>query len=235
MRNAIELGDGFVVTTDNSGGIGEKTHDIVAVPDRVTAYFAARVVLLEQWAVQANPVSVLIHNFTGSDSWGAYVAGVEDVFREANMEIPVITGSTETNMQLMQSAVAVTMIGKKREVPVETDCAWFVYGAPLVGNEVLDRREEIASLRMIKEAMDSGLIQKIWPVGSKGILAEYRRLKEDLQVEIETETDVDIHSSAGPSTSVLLGINVHNVEKARQMIGGPIYKINEIDGFRNDT
>ena len=50
MRNAIDIGNGFIVTTDNSGGIGEKPGDIVAVPDRVTAYFAARVALLEQWA-----------------------------------------------------------------------------------------------------------------------------------------------------------------------------------------
>ncbi|MCM3744206.1 hypothetical protein M3193_08625 [Sporosarcina luteola] len=232
MRNAVSLGDGFVVTTDNSGGIGEKPHDAVAVSDRVTAYFAARVALLEQWAVHAEPVSVLIHNFTGSDSWAAYVAGVEDVFRESNLDVPTITGSTETNMELMQSAVAVTMIGKQRLVEEVCELEWYVYGTPLVGNGVLDRREEIASLRLIKEGLDSGLIRKIWPVGSGGIFAEYRRLKGDPQIEIEA--DVDIHSSAGPSTSVLLGIDIPNIEKARQLFGGSIYKINEIDSFRNE-
>ena len=57
MRNAIDIGNGFIVTTDNSGGIGEKPEDIVAVPDRMTAYFAARVTLLEQWAAYAEPVT----------------------------------------------------------------------------------------------------------------------------------------------------------------------------------
>lgn len=233
MRNAIGLGDGLVVTTDNSGGIGEKPLDAVAVPDRITAYFAARVTLLEQWAAQAEPVSVLIHNFTGPDSWHAYVAGVEEVFREANMEIPFITGSTETNMQLMQSAVAVTMIGKRRLVEEADELEWFAYGKPLVGNEVLDRSDEIASLRLIKKAMDSGLIQKIWPVGSGGILAEYRRLVANPEVEIEGP--VDMRSSAGPSTSVLLGINVPDIDIIRQLFGETIYKINEIDSFRNEV
>lgn len=229
MRNAIVLGDGLVVTTDNSGGIGEKPDDIVAVQDRITAHFAARVALLEQFAAHADPVSVLIHNFTGPDSWDSYVAGVEDVFREAELEIPVIAGSTETNMQLMQSAVAVTMIGKQRLVEKVDKLEWYVYGTPLVGNEVLERRGEIASLRLIKEAMDSGLVRHIWPVGSKGILAEYQKLTGNPLVEIEA--DVDIHSSAGPSTSVLLGIDIQTIEKARRLFEGQLYKI---ESFRNE-
>ena len=232
MRNAIALGDGFVVTTDNSGGIGEKLHDIVAVPDQVTAYFAARVALLEQWAAHAEPVSILIHNFTGPGSWDAYVAGVEDVLRESNLDSPEITGSTETNMQLMQSAVAVTMIGKRRLVEDADELEWYVYGMPLVGNEVLERRDEIASLRLIKEAMEGGVVRKIWPVGSKGILVEYRRVRGNPHIEMET--DVDMYASAGPSTSVLLEIDVHNIGKARQLLGRHLYKITEIDSFRND-
>ncbi|MFS0690506.1 hypothetical protein AB1K89_14825 [Sporosarcina sp. 179-K 8C2 HS] len=233
MRNAIALGDGFVVTTDNSGGIGEKPRDVVEVPDRVTAYFAARVALLEQWAAYADPVSVLIHNFSGEVSWSPYVAGVEEVFRESNLEMPKITGSTETNMELLQSAVAVTMIGKQRLVEEIGDLEWYVFGTPLVGNEVLERRDEIASLRLIKEAIGNDIVKQLWPVGSKGILAEYRRFTGDSHIEIEV--DVDIHSSAGPSTAVLIGINVHNIEKARQLLGGQFYKINVINSFRNET
>jgi len=233
MRNAIAIGDGLVVTTDNSGGIGEKKHDVVSVPDRATAYFAARVALLEQWAAHADPVSVLIHNFSGPDSWASYVAGVEDIFRESNPELPTITGSTETNMELMQSALAVTMIGKQRLVEDVGELEWYVYGTPLVGNEVLERRDEIASLRLIKEGLDGGLIRKIWPVGSGGILAEYRRVMGDSRIEIEA--DVEVHSSAGPATSVLIGINVDEIEKARQLFSGPLYKINVIDSFRNES
>lgn len=223
MRNAIALGDGFIVTTDNSGGIGEKPHDLVAAPDRVTAYFAARVALLEQWAAHADPLAVLIHNFSGEDSWASYAAGVEEVFLESNLDLPKISGSTETNMQLMQSAVAVTMIGRQRFIEEAADLEWYVYGTPLVGNEVLERRDEIASLRLIKEAMNSGLIQKIWPVGSKGILAEYRRLMGDPSVEVEAV--VDVQASAGPSTSVLIGIEKNKIEQAYGHFHGKLHKI----------
>lgn len=223
MRNAIALGDGFIVTTDNSGGIGEKPNDVVAVPDRLTGYFAARVALLEQWAASADPVSVLIHNFSGEASWASYVAGVEDVFLESNLVVPEISGSTETNMQLMQSAVAVTMIGKQRVVEEVAELEWYVYGTPLVGNEVLEKSNEIASLRLMKEALDSRLILKIWPVGSKGILAEYKRLMGNPHIGIET--DVDIHSSAGPSTSVLLGIPVNEIEQTQRHFHRELHKI----------
>ena len=135
-------------------------------------------------------------------------------------------------MELLQSAVAVTMIGKQQAVTEASNLEWYAFGTPLVGNEVLEKRSEIANLKAIKEAFDEGFIHQIWPVGSKGILAEYRRLTGDPQIEIET--DVDIRTSAGPSTSVLIGISAENTEKARQLIGGPLYKIHEINSFRSD-
>ncbi|MDW0116417.1 hypothetical protein QTL97_05685 [Sporosarcina thermotolerans] len=231
MRNAIELGDGLIITTDNSGGIGEKPNDLVAVPDKVTAHFAARVALLEQWAAHADPIAVLIHNFSGDESWEAYVAGVEEVFRESNLDTPKISGSTETNMQLMQSAVAVTMIGRKREAACETDCAWYVYGTPLVGGAVMDRSGEIASLRLIKEAMDQGIIHRIWPVGSRGILEEFQKLTGNLKIEIQV--NVDVNKSAGPATSVLVSVPAAKIEKAKQHFQEKLYEIVPQSGGSN--
>lgn len=230
MRNAVSIGDGLIVTTDNSGGIGEKSHDLVKAPDQVTAYFAARVALLEQWAAQADPIAVLIHNFSGEGSWAQYVTGTEKAFQESNMEPPPITGSTETNMELMQSAVAITMIGKKREVPVTPDLEWYVYGTPLVGNEVLERSDEIASLGFIREAMENGCVRQIWPVGSTGILAEYRKLTGEPDVEIVA--DINVTASAGPATAVLVGITEDDIEQARRILGNPLRKIIKTDSFR---
>ena len=119
-------------------------------------------------------------------------------------------------MELLQSAVAVTMIGKQQAVTDAPDLEWYALGTPLVGNEVLDKRSEIASLQAIKEAMDDGYRQQIWPVGSNGILAEYRRLTGNPKIEIEV--DVDIRTSAGPSTSVLIGINAENNRKSPPVV-----------------
>ncbi|MBO0589566.1 hypothetical protein [Sporosarcina sp. E16_8] len=223
MRNAIDIGNGFIVTTDNSGGIGEKLQDIVIVPDRITAYFAARVALLEQWASHAEPVSILIHNFSGNASWESYVAGVTDLFHEAGLEVPPINGSSETNMELVQSAMAVTIIGKKRAALTQENCAWFTYGTPLVGDEVRNRADEIASTRLIHEAMKSGIVHQIWPVGSKGILQEVRLLTG--MKEARVETILDPMKSAGPSTVVLLAVEKMKIEEAEALLGVHLNKL----------
>ncbi|MBD7984672.1 hypothetical protein H9649_08775 [Sporosarcina sp. Sa2YVA2] len=223
MRNAMDIGGGIVVTTDNSGGIGMKPDDIVTAPDRVTAYFATRVALLEQWTAGAIPSSILVHNFSGPDSWEPYVKGVEDVFLEADYEAPSISGSTESNMHLLQSALAVTIIGKRITEETTDELHWYIYGKPLVGHEVLENRIQIASLHLIKQAMDKGLIQRIWPVGSGGIQSEYRELTGEPDCLIQA--DVDIYKSAGPATSVLIGVNANRVEEAQNHFGGELHKI----------
>lgn len=223
MRNAVEIEGNLIITTDNSGGIGEKSQDVVAVPDRLTAYYAARVTLLEQWAANAQPITVLIHNFSGKRSWASYVQGVEDLFREAGLETPTISGSTETNMELVQSAVAVTMIGKQRDQPKSEAFKWFTYGTPLVGNEVKKRADEVASIRRIRQAMDEGIVQRIWPVGSQGILKEARIMTgyEDASIE----TVLDSEKSAGPSTVVFLAIPLVKVEEAKRFLGNTLCEI----------
>jgi len=223
MRNAIDIGNGFIVTTDNSGGIGEKLRDIVNVPDRITAYFAARVALLEQWATHAEPVSILIHNFSGSTSWENYVAGVTDLFHEAGLEVPAINGSSETNMELVQSAIAVTIIGKKTEARAQENSSWFTYGTPLVGDEVRNRVDEIASVALIHGAMKSGIVHQIWPVGSSGILQEVRLLTG--MKEARVETMLDSMKSAGPSTVVLLAIPEMKIEEAEALFGVHLNKL----------
>ena len=87
-------------------------------------------------------------------------------------------------MELVQSAMAVTMIGKKVEAPTNEKVFWFTYGTPLVGNEVRERAEEIASVALIYEAMKSGIVHQIWPVGSSGILEEVRLLTGNNEVRV---------------------------------------------------
>lgn len=257
MRNAIHLADGLIATTDNSGGIGEKQHDVLNVPDEVTAYFAARVALLEQWAANAEPLAVLLHNFSGPASWNAYVTGITKLFADADCPAPSISGSTETNMELLQSAVAVTIIGK-RKADVEQDyqrlvteyaneakdkvcepqmnprsqkfdntydsqLEWYVYGKPLVGAAVLENRSEIASLGIIKEAIHRGYVQQMWPVGSSGILKEFRKLTNDPNIELQSS--MDLHTSAGPSTTVIVGVPRTKYSQAQQHFNGALHKL----------
>ncbi len=216
FRNALQLG-GFVITTDNSGGIGEKTDDLVAVPDRITARFATRVALLEQWTAGAEPEAVLLHNFSGDASWDRYCEGIRDVFDEIGTPTPQITGSSETNMQLRQSAVAVTLFGKQTLEPGLSKGDWYTYGTPLVGSDVLIREPEIASLAVLNEARRTGLLQRIWPVGSSGILTEWRAATGNPVAE--TASVLDLTSSAGPATVVLLQIHPSQLAGAKHHFG----------------
>lgn len=222
MRNALLVEGNFVVTTDNSGGIGEKAGDVVSVSDRLTAYYAARVTLLEQWAANAEPSAILIHNFSGHASWDKYVKGVGDLFREAGVACPPISGSTETNMELVQSAMAVTIIGKRKQG--ETDEGkWFTYGQPLVGEELLENAQEVACIQRIRQALDARIVNRIWPVGSQGILHELRQLMGD--EELQAESELDLVKSAGPSTVVLVKIPLSELVEAKEQFGSLLREI----------
>ncbi|PSL40598.1 alpha-ribazole kinase [Planomicrobium soli] len=201
MRHELLLGD-WVVTSDNSGGIGEKPMDFVKAPDGLTAKFAARVALLEQWAAGSEPKAVLLHNFSGEEQWHRYIEGIKELLAETGTKNVQFSGSSETNIATMQSGIAVTMIGKRKyEIAAET-LEWFVYGMPLVGEDVLLKKEQLADLKKLSEARASGLVKQLWPVGSKGIGYEAKRL---LGEEIAPIAGINLEASAGPSTCVLIG------------------------------
>lgn len=222
MRNGIEL-DGWVITSDNSAGIGGKELDVVNAPDQVTAKFAARVALLEQWAAGSEPEAVLVHNFSGDAQWASYKAGIEEIFREADMDVPQIGGSSETNMATLQSGIAVTMLGRQRRPVLSAPLHWFVYGKPLVGKAVLEQPEAVADLKKIRSAIRNGLAERIWPVGSKGIAAEVRQLFGESA--IVSARGIDVEVSAGPACCVLLGVKEKNSEETEQFFAGSLVRL----------
>ena len=213
MRNAILLPNGLVLTTDNSAAIGEKEKDIVHISDEVVAYFAARVTILEQWAAKAFPQTIIVHNFSGNESWSKYIKGIKRLFDEIAEECPIITGSSETNMETLQSSMALSMIGEK-QLEEFHDFQWYAYGKPCVGEEVIKEIQAIADLKKIWEAMKSGLVHAVWPVGSTGIAGECNRLG------IEGYLDGwNLNISAGPATTVLLGISPTREQEAKLHFG----------------
>ncbi|WP_019412510.1 hypothetical protein [Paenisporosarcina sp. TG20] len=216
MRNALKLPNGFVVTSDNSAGIGEKQADIVYAMNDVVSYFASRVALLEQWAAFAEVDSVILQNFTSEAAWDSYMIGIKRLLEEVDLGQVPISGSSESNMELMQSAMSVTMIGRTREI-VDCDVTWFINGQPYVGNEVLENIDVIADMNKIKEAIANGWVRKVWPVGSKGIQAEAKTLLKDESLVVVSE--LDVVKSAGPSTVVLLGIPPEYVELSIRHFG----------------
>lgn len=222
MRHEIIV-NGMVITTDNAAAIGEKELDVVKAPDRITAKFSARVALLEQWAAGSEPAALLLQNFSGSNHWSQYVAGIEELFHEVGLPPLPISGSSETNMETLQSGLAVTILGMKTREIDPSDLNWFVYGRPLTGQDVLDNPSQIANLKKLHELLEKKLIHSILPVGSKGIAAEMMAVLE--KTITSTEPPLDLYASGGPAAAVLIGIKAQNVSSIKEQLGGPIYSV----------
>lgn len=215
MRNAIKIG-GLIATSDNAAAIGEKPQDVVSAPDKLTAYLTARVTFIEQLAANALPSHIILANFSGDAAWSRYVAGIQQVFDEAGLNCPQIDGSTESNMPTLQSGLSITMLGEqqKRTATKREQLSWYTYGLPLVGNEILAQLEDVAQLQPIFQAWKEGLVQQVWPVGSKGLQAEFIRLFGEQQVK----SSLDVEKSAGPCAVVLLGIQPEKEQLAQKKI-----------------
>ncbi|MGB6405823.1 MAG: alpha-ribazole-5-phosphate synthase, partial [Planococcus donghaensis] len=142
---------------------------------------------------------------------------------EAQSALPAISGSTETNMPTVQSGIAVTLIGKefRKQMSVES-LQWFVYGVPLVGQEVLTHVHQTANLALLKKALDTSLVERIWPVGSRGIANEFELL---MKRPVQISTSLDSKKSSGPATCVLVGVQHDNLERARRYFGELVYAV----------
>lgn len=214
MRNAVKVGK-LIATTDNAAAIGEKPHDVVAAPDKLTAYLTARVTFLEMLAANALPTHILLANFSGDDAWERYVSGVQQVFDEMALVFPPIDGSTESNMPTLQSGLSITMLGElqKRASYEQDKLIWYTYGLPLVGDEVLTQPEDVAQLQSIFHAWREEIVQQVWPVGSKGLQVEFIRLFGHQLVK----SSLDVKKSAGPCAVVLIGVHPKKEQLAQKI------------------
>lgn len=219
MRNAIEVNN-MIVTIDNSGCIGSKELDAVQVPDEITAYFTARTAILEQLCAGALPIQLLMANFSGDAVWASYEKGFKRAFDEMKLEMPPLTGSSETNFQALQSAVSLTILGQKKFQRTIQDCAYFVVGEPLVGNAVLANPQKVAKLHELYEGVVDETIAAIWPTGSKGIATEIERF-----IGKGYTSAVELHTSAGPSSAVLVAVQSRNIQQFKTKMTAPIYEI----------
>ena len=214
MRNAIKIDESTVVTIDNSGCIGEKELDAVKVSNVLTAYFTARVALLEQWCAGAEPINILLSNFTGDGAWKDYEKGIQQAFNEIGAPMPPLNGSTESNFQALQSGISLMMIGKVQYKPSKEDLQWFVVGKPLVGEAVIRESQNVAKLGEIYSLVQLKIAEQIWPVGSKGILSELETIFPNRKFKCA----LDVEKTSGPATAVIVGIRHSKIKEFKNQI-----------------
>jgi hypothetical protein len=229
MRNVIAIPihheEYLLIASDNSGAIGMKEHDLVQVSYSTVAYYSFRVAVLECIAAGGQPISVVLHNFCGNEAWDELVSGVQKGLLELGLKDIPISGSTESNFSLKQSAIGLLVLGKKpfnkiMEFAYTEQLKFAVVGMPLVGNEVIEQEDQIAPLSIFREVSKQKDVM-IWPVGSKGILFEMNQMfpqvvftKDSLLI------DIDILKSSGPSTCFIVGYHSSQENQIKKMTEG---------------
>lgn len=226
MRDAIIIPvsqDGsLVITSDNSGAIGMKELDLVKIPYETVGYYSFRVAVMECIAAGAIPIAVIIQNFCGDDDWSKLVSGVRRGLTELQMEDIQITGSTESNFSLQQSAIGINVIGKRLAcIPVSLEDLYnkelALIGLPLVGDEVVTSEDQIAPLSIFRNISNIRDVV-VWPVGSKGVLRELKRMLPNLDGDINS-SNIDLLKSGGPSTSFLVAYPPDKAKEIRKISG----------------
>ncbi|RSK52592.1 ATP-binding protein [Bacillus canaveralius] len=223
MRDALILPfnerESLVIASDNSGGIGLKEHDIVHVPYGVVSYYGFRVAAMECIAAGGAPLAVIIHNFSGDSAWEELIIGIKQGLRELELDHIPISGSTESNFQLLQSAAGIIVVGSKlnktdRKFSLSDDIGFAVIGQPLVGDQVVEQPESIAPLQLFQWCTEQDEVKEVMPVGSKGIFHELLHFCD--VKEYVCENNLDLQKSSGPSTCFLIAYSKNGEEKLRR-------------------
>ncbi|MED4205118.1 ATP-binding protein [Neobacillus mesonae] len=234
MRNVqlIPLNEenSLVIASDNSGGIGIKGDDHVQVPYETVSYYSFRVAAMECIAAGGELVSVVLQNFCGNEAWEELVKGVKQGLSELGLSDVSITGSTESNFPLIQSALGTVVVGKqtvnqKLEIPNFGQVNLAVIGLPLVGNEVVEQEKQLVPLSVFLEV--SKLNDVIcWPVGSKGVFHELQQLFPNLELTEEmVESEVNIFKSSGPATCFIAAYQDQHTERLFNLAGNYMHSL----------
>ncbi len=206
--------EGLVIASDNSGAIGEKPLDKVPVSYETVAYFLFRVAYMECVSSGAFPLSVVLHNFNGDAAWEKLLAGVYKGYTELGIAPLPVTGSSESNFTMQQSATSLSIVGKIEggKTDKQPFCEWedtmssrfhvAVVGQPLVGADVLIHADKVASLQTYKWLSEQEEVVALIPVGSKGIDLELKKIHPEIKARFCES--LDTKKSAGPATCYIV-------------------------------
>ncbi|MFG6147770.1 ATPase [Halobacillus sp. B23F22_1] len=199
----------LVIATDNAGAIGSKSEDQVQVPYSIVAEALFRVAFMDAVAVGASPYAVNVMNFAGDDVWLELEETITEQCRSLGFKLS-ITGSTESNFSMNQSAIGLSVIGTVSEEEKKIGCSnegcgVALIGEPLVGEEVIHEADKIAPLDLFLRLTKQDWVHEILPVGSKGIEGSLIELeKRNGWNPQEWIVPFDRKKSGGPSTSFLI-------------------------------
>lgn len=233
MRNALAIPvdkqKTLIIASDNSGAIGMKANDRVRVPYETVSYYSFRVAAMECISAGGEVISVVLQNFCGNEAWEQLVKGINKGLEELGLQDVSITGSTESNFSLLQSAIGLMVVGKRmiqkgNEIDSE-GVNLAVVGIPLVGHEVIEQEDQVVPLSIFQKVSKLNRVIT-WPVGSKGILYELQQMLPDLGLtEERVKTAIDVHKSSGPATCFLAAYRDGQAKELAKLAGNYLHPI----------
>ncbi|KJS23594.1 MAG: hypothetical protein VR72_00315 [Clostridiaceae bacterium BRH_c20a] len=222
----------LVIACDSLGGIGPKSQDKIKAPGEILGIFTARVPLLEVMATGAKPIVVINTLSVEMIPTGAEILkGIKREVEEAGlMDNIVVTGSTEENIETVQSALGITVIGKiyiselrlgKSSINDLIVCI----GIPQVGGEVLTGKT--ANSKLLLKLLNISWVKEILPVGSKGIAFEADQLAKGagLDLDLLPNPPIDLQKSAGPATCLLATLDKEYLPELVKIADLPVCQI----------
>lgn len=233
----IDINDSQImaIACDSSGGIGDKEFDVVKVKPEIVGFYTTQVALMEILAIGAEPITIVNALAVEMDPSGeGIIRGVKEALAPLNLpEDKIITGSTEENIPVCQTAMGMTIIGiinkvdYRKTTALKGDIALSV-GVPKVGNEVIsDSGKEIMTIELLLKLVNDHRVNEVLPVGSKGILYELGEMARtnELDFVLEEELLIDIHRSAGPGTCAIISINERDYLTIKENFPIPMHRI----------
>lgn len=231
----LHMGEGssLVISCDSIGGIGEKKEDRVKAPPEIVGYYGARVALMEVIALGSTPLALINTLSVEMEGYGERILkGIRRAVSELPEEVVIpVTGSSEENFPMVQTALGITVIGnleKNRVLPPITDGteALYLVGLPKVGEEVLKDQGEILSMEDLYHLKNHPGIRDILPIGSKGIAHELKVLGISAEkVDQNKHPALDFYKSGGPSTSALVLMKKEGFKELENIIKAPIIEL----------
>lgn len=225
----LELGETkLMVASDNSGSIGEKEHDAVRVPYEVVSYFNFRVCFMEMLAANAVPSHLILHNFNGDDVWENLRLGIAKACDEVSMPLLPITGSSESNFTMSESATGLSLVGQQNPVTeiiwssrLQSEYKLAVIGEPLVGPEVVAYGDRVASMKTFKWLSEQAGVLGLVPVASKGIKHALGKISQQLKILFDEK--LNLEKAAGPATCYIVVYKKSFENQLSLKLTDPIY------------
>ncbi|SFL73409.1 AIR synthase related protein [Halanaerobium salsuginis] len=234
----IDSVNSLVIACDSAAAIGEKPADKLKISNYVLGQQTVKVALMEVLAVGAEPIAVIdTLNVELNPAGRKIIAGIKAVLAELGLS-KLINGSTEENMETIQTGIGITVIGqiknvKLAEIKSTAGLLVVAVGLPKVGKEVLQSADQVIQLKQLLELKKLVYVKEILPVGSAGILAEAKKLARGNELELkllpEVSKKIDLEKSAGPVTTVLLTLPADYFEQLLSKVNLPITKIAYLD------